>query len=70
MSDEISEKVKGLAKEVAGSATGSGELRREGEEQQKKAQKAEEAERLEREAADKRVEAARHEGAQQAHEGS
>lgn len=69
MSEQMGEKLKGLAKEVAGEATGSEELEREGEEQQKKAHKTEEAEDLEREATRKRVEAARHEGAQRAHQG-
>ncbi len=63
-SDETIEKVKGLAKEVAGKATGSDELTREGEAQQKKAQKNEEAERLEEEAHEKRAEAAGYAGEQ------
>jgi uncharacterized protein YjbJ (UPF0337 family) len=70
MSDQMGEKIKGVAKEAVGEATDSEELRREGEEQQEKAQKAEEAERLERGAAEKRVEAAEHEGAQQANQGT
>jgi uncharacterized protein YjbJ (UPF0337 family) len=47
--EELTEKVKGTAKEAAGKTTGSDELAEEGEAQQKKAQKADEAERLERE---------------------
>lgn len=68
--DETIEKVKGVAKEVAGEATGSDELRKEGEEQQKKAHKQEEAERLEEEAAQKRAEAAGHAGAQSRRQGT
>lgn len=58
--EETGEKVKGLAKEVAGKATGSDELTEEGRAQQRKAQSEEEAERLEEEARAKRAEAASH----------
>lgn len=62
--DNTMEKVKGMAKEVAGEAVGDDNLAREGEQQQKKAQSAEEAERLEEKAQDKRQEAAGHAGAE------
>lgn len=69
MGDEtVTEKVKGTAKEVAGKTTGSDELAREGEAQQKKAQKEEEAERLEAQAAQKEQQAAGHKGQQKKHE--
>lgn len=58
MSDSMSDKVKGVAKETAGRAAGDENLEREGEAQQKSAQKQNEAERLEQEAADKRADAA------------
>ncbi|MDX1621150.1 MAG: hypothetical protein R3320_09180 [Nitriliruptorales bacterium] len=68
--DDTVEKVKGLAKEVAGKATGSDELAREGEEQQKKAQKQEEAERLEEAARQKKQEAAGHASQESQHQGT
>lgn len=69
MADEsVTEKVKGTAKEVAGKSTGSDELAREGQQQQKKAQKEEEAERLEQKARQKEQEAAGHEGQQRKHQ--
>lgn len=64
------EKLKGTAKEIAGKATGSDELAREGQAQQKKAQKAEEAERLELEAAQKRQQAEGYRGEQKSYEGT
>lgn len=66
--DNLGEKVKGVAKEVAAKVTGSDELAKEGEAQQKKAQNAEEAERLEQEAAAKRQESAGYKGEQKARE--
>ncbi len=69
-SDNVVENLKGTAKEAIGKATGSDELAKEGEAQQKKAQKSEEAERLEQEAAEKKVEAAGHAGEQRRHSGS
>ncbi len=68
-SDEIIENVKGTAKEAVGKAVGSDELAKEGEAQQKKAQKMEEAERLEREATEKKREAAGHAAAERSHQG-
>jgi uncharacterized protein YjbJ (UPF0337 family) len=63
MSDEeMTEKVKGTAKEAVGKTTGSDELAKEGEAQQKKAQKSQEADRLEQEAAQKKQQAAGHAG--------
>jgi uncharacterized protein YjbJ (UPF0337 family) len=58
------EKIKGVAKETVGKATGSEDMQAEGEQQQKKAQKDQEADRLEREAETKKHEAAGHEGEQ------
>ncbi|MBS3942039.1 MAG: CsbD family protein [Actinobacteria bacterium] len=58
MSDSMGDKVKGVAKEAAGRATGDENLEREGEAQQKSGQKQNEAERLEEEAAEKRADAA------------
>lgn len=60
--DNTADKVKGVAKEVAGKATGSDELAREGEAQQQKAAKREEAERLEREADVHEAEERAHQG--------
>jgi uncharacterized protein YjbJ (UPF0337 family) len=69
MSDEqVSDNVKGTAKEVAGKVTGSDELAREGESQQEKARSSEEAERLQREAADKKAEAAGHAAEESRHQ--
>jgi uncharacterized protein YjbJ (UPF0337 family) len=51
MSDNAMENVKGTAKEVAGKATGSDELAREGQAQQDKAEAKEKATEAEREAA-------------------
>ena len=62
--DNTVEKVKGMAKEIAGEAVGNENLEREGEQQQKKAQSEEEAERYEDKAAEKRQEAAGHQGAE------
>lgn len=68
--EETAEKAKGLAKEIAGKATGSDELSKEGEAQQKKAQKEEEAERLEEEARKKKQEAAGHASQESRHQGT
>lgn len=65
---KMSEKIKGVAKEAAGKATGNEERVREGEAQQKRAQKADEAERHEAEAEHKRQQQAGHEGEQRKHE--
>lgn len=62
------ENIKGTVKEAAGKATGSDELAKEGEQQQKKAQKQEEAERLEEKAQEKKQAAAGHESAEQKHQ--
>ena len=62
--DNVGEKMKGVAKEAAGKATGKDDLQQEGEQQQKKGQKQDEAERLDAEAQQKRDEAAGHKGAQ------
>jgi uncharacterized protein YjbJ (UPF0337 family) len=59
------EKLKGTAKELAGKVTGQDTVRREGEEQQKKAQKEQEAERLEQEATQRRSQAAGHKSQEQ-----
>ncbi|MBW3658273.1 MAG: CsbD family protein [Actinobacteria bacterium] len=66
--DSTMEKAKGTAKEVAGKATGSDELAKEGEHQQQKAQKEQEADRLTDEAAEKKAEAQGHEGAEKKHQ--
>lgn len=69
MSDESTgEKIKGVAKEAVGKATGDDDRVREGEAQQKKAQKSDEADRLEAEAAQKRNEQAGHKGEQVKHQ--
>jgi uncharacterized protein YjbJ (UPF0337 family) len=69
MSDESTgEKLKGVAKETFGDATGNEDVKREGEAQQKKAQKSSEADRLEDEASRKRQEEAGHEGQQRKHQ--
>ena len=47
--DKAAEKAKGTAKEVAGKLTGSDELAKEGQAQQKKAEHEEKAEEAERE---------------------
>ena len=47
--DKSAEKAKGTAKEIAGKITGSDELAREGQAQQKKAEHEEKAEEAERE---------------------
>lgn len=47
--DKATEELKGTAKEMAGKATGSDELAREGQAQQKKADAEKEAEQAERE---------------------
>lgn len=62
--DSTVEKVKGMAKEIAGEAVGDDNLAREGEQQQKKAQSEDEAQRLEQKAQEKRQEAAGHAGAE------
>lgn len=67
--DETIEKVKGVAKEVVGKATGSDEMAQEGQAQQRKAQKQEEAERLEREAQRKKQQAAGHASQEQSNQG-
>jgi uncharacterized protein YjbJ (UPF0337 family) len=65
MPDEnISEKVKGVAKEAAGKLTDNDKRQQEGEAQQAKAQKKDEAEQAEVEAQKKRQEAAGHKGEQ------
>lgn len=61
MSDPA-EKAKGTAKEIAGKATGSDELAREGEAQQKKEHKKEEATEAREEARQKEREARGHHG--------
>lgn len=65
---DITEKAKGTAKEAAGKATGSDELAREGQAQQKKEHTDEEAQRLQREAEAKKQEAAGHESEQRKHQ--
>lgn len=60
--DNVGDKIKGVAKETVGKATGDDDRVREGEAQQKKAQKSDEAERLEAEADQKRREQAGHKG--------
>ena len=66
--DSVMEKAKGTAKEVAGKATGSDELAKEGQHQQKKGQKEQEAENLQEQAAQKKAEAQGHEGAEKKHQ--
>jgi uncharacterized protein YjbJ (UPF0337 family) len=68
VSDNTTEKMKGVAKEAAGKATGDDDVKHEGEQQQKKAQKDDEAARLEAEAQAKKQEAAGHEGQQREHQ--
>ncbi|MEX1177443.1 MAG: hypothetical protein WEB09_03185 [Nitriliruptor sp.] len=68
MSDNTTEKLKGVAKETVGKVTGSEDTKREGEQQQKKAQKDDEAARLAQEAEAKKQEAAGHEGQQRNHQ--
>jgi uncharacterized protein YjbJ (UPF0337 family) len=70
MADESqTEKMKGVAKETFGKATGQEDVQAEGEQQQKKAQKDEEAERLQQEAERKKQQAAGHEGEQRKRQG-
>lgn len=66
--NETTEKVKGVAKEVAGKTTGQDDVEKAGEAQQKKAQKSEEAERLEEKAEQKQQQAQGYEGQQRARE--
>lgn len=68
MADNITENIKGSAKEVAGKVVGDEDLEREGQAQQEKARKREEAEAKEAEAAQKKQEAAGHKGEQKARE--
>lgn len=49
MSDNVQEELKGTAKELAGKVTGSDELVKEGQSQQKKAEAQAEADRAEKE---------------------
>lgn len=67
MGDPI-EKAKGSAKEVAGKATGSDELAREGQQQQKKEHKKDEAAEAREEARQKEQEARGHHGNQTRHQ--
>lgn len=67
--EETVEKAKGTAKEAAGKLTGSDELAREGQAQQRKARRDEEADELEEKAAERRAEAAGEEARQRAHQG-
>lgn len=60
MADGTSDKVKGLAKEVAGKATGSDEWVREGQAQQEKGQKLDEAQQAIEDAAEAEDEERRH----------
>ncbi len=62
------EKAKGTAKEVAGKATGSDEMAREGEQQQQKAEKREEAQDLQAEAQQAEKQAAGHKSAEKKHQ--
>lgn len=66
--EETAEKLKGVAKETAGEATGKDDLERAGEAQQKKAQEAEEAERLQEKAEQKEKKAEGYEGEQRSRE--
>jgi len=68
VSDGMGEKLKGVAKEAAGSVVGDEDLKREGEAQQAKAQEAKEAARLEEEAAEKRAQARDQELEQRRHQ--
>lgn len=67
MSDPI-EKAKGSAKEVAGKVTGSDELAREGQHQQKKEHKEEEAAEARQEAQQKEQEAKGHKANESKHQ--
>jgi uncharacterized protein YjbJ (UPF0337 family) len=62
--------VKGQAKEVVGSVTGSDDLREEGQAQQKKADHEEEAASARAEAREHEDKAGTHEHAEQKHQGS
>ena len=62
MSDKMTDKIKGVAKEAVGKAMGDDDTQKEGESQQAEAQKRPEAERAEEEAAEKRQQAAGHKG--------
>ncbi len=63
MADEnLTEKIKGTAKEVAGQATGKDDLEREGRAQQEKSRESEKAEAKEAEAAQHRKKAQGHAG--------
>jgi uncharacterized protein YjbJ (UPF0337 family) len=64
------EEVKGKAKEAAGSATGSDDLRKEGQSQQHKAGEQEKAEQARAEAERHENKAEGHEGAERNHQGS
>ncbi len=55
--DNLTDKIKGSAKEVAGQATGQDDLQREGEAQQQKSRESETAEAKEAEAAEHRKKA-------------
>jgi uncharacterized protein YjbJ (UPF0337 family) len=68
--DSMLEKAKGTAKEVAGKATGSDEMAKEGQAQQKKAHKQEEADRLAEKAEHKRRQAAGHAADEKRHQGT
>lgn len=69
MSDNMGEKMKGMAKEAMGKMSGDDSKEREGEAQQKRGQKGNEAERLEDQAEQKRAEQAGHKGEQMRNEG-
>jgi uncharacterized protein YjbJ (UPF0337 family) len=66
--DSMLEKAKGTAKEVAGKATGSDEMAKEGQAQQKKGMKEEEAQEAQAEANAKAQQAAGYEGEQRKHQ--
>lgn len=68
MADNLTEKLKGTVKEMAGHVLGDKDAEKEGQAQQEKARDLEKAEAKEAEAAEKRREAARHEGTQRAKE--
>lgn len=62
--DNAAEDLKGTAKELAGKLLGDDDKVKEGQAQQERADAAEDAERLERQAAERRQEAAGHKGEQ------
>lgn len=66
--DNLTEKIKGTAKEVAGQASGKDDLEREGRAQQEKARETETAEAKEAEAAEHRKKAQGHKGEQRSEE--